>query len=162
MSQSSSVIKREQFRQAKHIHGGLWQMAVAVLGVTLARLWIPTKRLRISLYRSVFAKKYPPGVNENEAEKPLWAYSSLNALFTRGIKPEYRPIPSGTPDFLCPCDGTIQDVGRINRDKLLTLKGIEYTLSSLLPETDTRPFENGHYAIIFQSPASMLESVLLR
>jgi len=146
------MIKREQFRQAKYIHGGLWKFLIAVLGVKLARLRIPTTRLRTSLYRSVFGKKYPPGIDENEAEQPLSAYPSLNALFTRGIKPEFRPITTGTPQFLAPCDGTVQDHGRLNRDKLLTLKGIEYTLDSLLPNVDTRPFENGHYAIIFLSP----------
>jgi phosphatidylserine decarboxylase len=145
-------IRREQFRQAKFIHGGLLKMAVAFLGVKLARMRIPTKRLRMSIYRKLFGKKYPPGINEVEAEQPISAYPSLNALFTRGIKPEFRPIPAGTPQLLCPCDGTVQDVGRIDHGKLLTLKNIEYTLGSLLPQVDTRPFENGHYAIIFLSP----------
>src|SRR5262249_22316954 len=93
-----------------------------------------------------------PGLNENEAEKPLWAYPSLNALFTRGIKPEFRPIPAATPQFLCPCDGTVQEVGRVEQGKILTLKGIEYTLASLLPNVDTRPFADGHFAILFLSP----------
>jgi phosphatidylserine decarboxylase len=148
----AKLIQREQFLQAKHLHGGLWKFLVAVLGVKLARLRIPTKKLRTSLFRSVFAKKYPPGINEIEAELPLSAYPSLNALFTRGIKPEFRPIAADTPQFLSPCDGRVQDFGRVKQDKLLTLKGIEYTLDSLLPRVDTKPFENGHYAIIFLSP----------
>ncbi len=57
----------------------------------------------LGLYRGFFAKRYPPGLNEQEAEKPLWAYPSLNALFTRGVKPECRPIPTGTSQFLAPC-----------------------------------------------------------
>jgi phosphatidylserine decarboxylase len=152
MNHPAKPIRREQFRQAKLIHGGLWKLLVAVVGVKLARLWIPTKRLRLSVYRTMFGKKYPPGIDENEAEQPLWMYSSLNALFTRGIKPEFRPIAPGVPQFLSPCDGTVQDVGRLNRDKLLTLKGTEYTLASLVPMVDASPFENGHYAIIFLSP----------
>jgi phosphatidylserine decarboxylase len=145
-------IHREQFRQAKRIHGGLWKLFVAYLGVKLARLRIPTKRLRMSIYRSVFGKKYPPGLDENEAERPLWSYPSLNALFTRGIKPECRPIPNNTPQFLSPCDGTVQEIGRVRDNKILTLKGIEYTLDSLAPHTDTTPFEDGHFAIVFLSP----------
>jgi phosphatidylserine decarboxylase len=152
MSSRTSAIKREQFLQAKRIHGGWWKFCVALLGIKLARLRIPTRRLRLSLYRSVFGKKYPPGLDEHEAEKPLWDYPSLNALFTRGIKPECRPIPSGTAQFLCPCDGTVQEVGRIEQGKILTLKGIEYTLESMLPQVDTRPFEGGHYATVFLSP----------
>jgi phosphatidylserine decarboxylase len=152
MNPPAKLIKREQFRQAKFIHGGLWKFLVAVLGVKLARLPIPTKKLRTSLYRTIFNKKYPPGINEDESAQPLSAYPSLNALFTRGIKPEFRPIPADTPQFLCPCDGAVQDLGRLDRDKLLTLKGIEYSLRSLLPDVDTQPFENGHYAIVFLSP----------
>jgi phosphatidylserine decarboxylase len=149
---AKKTIKREQFRQAKRIHGGLWKLFIALAGVKLARLWIPTKRLRLRLYRGVFNKKYPPGLDETEAEKPLWMYPSLNALFTRGIKPEFRPIAHDAPAFLSPCDGTVQDIGRLKRNKLLTVKGIEYTLDSLLPRVDTSVFENGHYAIVFLSP----------
>lgn len=148
----AKIIKREQRRQARQIHGGLWKLLVALMGVKLARLRIPTKKLRLKLYRGAFNKKYPPGINENECEKPLWMYSSLNALFTRGIKPEYRPIAPDSPQFVSPCDGTVQDVGRLHEGKLLTLKGIEYSLESLLPDVDTSVYENGQYAIIFLSP----------
>jgi phosphatidylserine decarboxylase len=142
----------EQFRQARTIHGGLWNYCLAVLGVRLSRLPIPTRRLRLALYRGLFSKKYPPGLDENESEHPLWTYPSLNAVFTRGIKPQYRPIPAATPQFLSPCDGTVQEIGRIEKGKLLTLKGIEYTLNSLLPHVDTAPFQDGHFAILFLSP----------
>jgi phosphatidylserine decarboxylase len=152
MDNRAVTIRREQFSQAKRIHGGLWKLFIAALGIKLARLRIPTKRLRLAVYRSIFGKKYPPGLDESEAERPLWEYPSLNALFTRGIKPEYRPIPAGTPEFLCPCDGTVQEIGRLDHDRLLTLKGIEYSLGSLAPHTDTRPFEHGHFAIVFLSP----------
>jgi phosphatidylserine decarboxylase len=142
----------EQFRQAKRIHGGLLKLAVAVVGVKLARVPIPSKRLRLWVYRGLYGKKYPPGLDESEADRPLWAYRSLNALFTRAIRPECRPIPAGAADFLAPCDGTVQEFGRIAGGKLLTLKGIEYTLESLLPNTDPRPFEGGHFVVIFLSP----------
>jgi len=149
---STRAIRREQRRQAKQIHGGLWNLLVAISAVKLARLPIPSKRMRVALYRKVFGKKYPPGINEDEAEKPLAAYRSLNALFTRGIKPEFRPIPCAAPQFLSPCDGTVQEIGRLDQGMLFCLKGTRYTLSSLLPTVDTRPFENGHFAIVFLSP----------
>jgi phosphatidylserine decarboxylase len=152
MTKRSFTIKLEQFRQARRIHGGLLKLGIAVLGIKLSRLSIPSKRLRLRVYREVFGRKYPPGLDEDEAERPLWTYPSLNALFTRGIKPHCRPIPAGTPQFLSPCDGTVQDVGRVEGNKLLTLKGVEYTLSSLLPHTDPRPFEGGHFLVIFLSP----------
>jgi phosphatidylserine decarboxylase len=144
-------IKLEQFRQARRIHGGLLKFAFAVLGVKLAHLPIP-RSWRLRLFRDLYRKKYPPGLDENEAERPLTAYPSLNALFTRGIRPEFRPIPLGTPQFLSPCDGTIQDVGRVEAGKILTLKGIEYSLASLLSHPDAEAFEGGHFLVVFLSP----------
>lgn len=152
MTQDRRTIRAEQFRQARHLSGGLRNLSLAALGVRLAWLPIPGRRLRLWFYRGLFSKRYPPGVDESEAEKPLWAYPSLNAMFTRGVKPECRPIPAGTPQFLSPCDGKVQDIGRIDGGKILTLKGIEYTLGSLLPRTDPRTLEGGHFAVIFLSP----------
>jgi len=152
VDQQARRIKREEARQARHIHGGLLKFWVALLGIKLSRLRIPSRRLRLLVYRNVFGKKYPPGLNEQEVEKSLAEYPSLNAVFTRGIKPEFRPISAGTPQVLSPCDGTIQDVGRIEQGRLLTVKGIEYSLDTLLRFTDTTSFEGGHYAIVFLSP----------
>ena len=33
MNPPTKTIKREQFRQAKQVHGGLWKFLIAVLGV---------------------------------------------------------------------------------------------------------------------------------
>src|SRR6516162_3056272 len=152
MNQQHLTIKHEQFRQARRIHGGLWKLGVALLGIKLARLTIPSKRLRLWLYRDIYRKKYPPGLDENEADRPLWAYPSLNAMFTRGIKPEFRSIPACAEKILSPCDGTIQDIGRVENGRLLTLKGIEYTLDSLLAHTNPAAFESCHFVVIFLSP----------
>jgi phosphatidylserine decarboxylase len=152
MNRLDSTIRREQTRMARRIHGGLVRFWIARLGITLSRLPITGKRLRLALYRNVFDKKYPPGLDEDEAELPLWAYASLNAVFTRGLKPECRPIPAGTPQFLAPCDGTVQDVGRVQGGKIFTVKGIEYTLDALLAGPNACAFEDGHYVIIFLSP----------
>lgn len=144
--------RMEQYRQASAIHGGLLNLWMASLAVRLSRIKIPSKRLRLQLYRTIYGKKYAP-LNESELEKPLWAYPSFNALFTRGVRPELRPIPLSVDQFFCPCDGTIQEVGQIKEDKLLTIKGTEYTVASLLAGMDSGPFHNGHFAIIFLSPS---------
>jgi phosphatidylserine decarboxylase len=145
-------MKVEQIRQSKRIHGGLMKLLVALIGIRLARMKIPSERLRASLYRKIFEKKYPPGLNEAEAEHPLGRYPTLNAVFTRGIKPELRPLANGASQFLCPCDGTIQAIGRIQPDTLIQAKGVEYRLQSLAPHVDPRPFADGHFAVIFLSP----------
>jgi phosphatidylserine decarboxylase len=143
--------KLEECRQAKNIHGGVLKLCAASLAVRLSRLPIPSKRLRLRLYSTIYGKKYPP-LDEAELEQPLWKYRSFNALFTRGIRPELRPISSATNQLLCPCDGRVQDVGRIQDGRILTVKGIEYTLRSLLADVDAGAFRDGHYAIFFLSP----------
>lgn len=144
--------KLEEVRQACSIHGGVVRLCVAALGVKLARVKIPSKRLRMLVFRTVYGKKFH-ALDEAEFEQPLWAYPSLNALFTRGVRPELRPIPDAVNQFLCPCDGRVQDVGKIDHDRLITVKGVEYTVDSLLPGVDTTAFNGGHFGIIFLSPS---------
>lgn len=151
MSKLGFRTKLEEIRLAARIHGGLLPMCIAALGVRLARLPIPSRRLRTMLYRKVFGKKYA-ALDEAELERPIGDYRSLNALFTRGVRPECRPLAEGTEQFLSPCDGRVQEVGRLDRDRLLTVKGVEYTGASLLPGIDAAALHDGHYAIIFLSP----------
>lgn len=143
--------KFEQYRQSLSIHGGVLQLCATALGVRLSRVKIPSQPLRLRLYRTVYGKKYPP-LDETELEQPLGMYPSFNALFTRGVRPELRPIPESTNHLLCPCDGTVQDVGGIKDGKLLTVKGIEYSVPSLLVGAGADDFRDGHYAIVFLSP----------
>lgn len=150
-SEKTRRIRREQFRQAKQIHGGLVNLLGAALAIKLSRLPIPGRKFRLSVYRGAFAKKYP-GLDELEAERPLWEYPSINALFTRGIRPECRPIHDDRGQFVSPCDGTTQEIGRIENGRIVTLKGIEYTLESLLPGLDAAELNGGQYAVIFLSP----------
>lgn len=146
------AIRYVQFSQARRIHGGLLRFVVAVIVVHLSRLPIPSRGLRERLFRDFYARAYPPGLNEEEAERPLADYPSLNALFTRGVKPEYRPIPVDPSEVLSPCDGKVQDVGRIAEGQLITAKGIAYSLSSLMPGMDTSVYEGGAFVVIFLSP----------
>lgn len=126
-------------------------MCAAAMGVRLARVPIPSQ-FRAKLYRAVYGKKYAP-LREDQLERPLADFRSLNDLFTRGVKSEYRPISPHADQLLCPCDGTVQDVGTLRRDTMLTAKCIEYPLAALIPGVDPKPYENGRFAIVFLSPA---------
>lgn len=152
MKATKITTRLEQYRQARAIHGGFMNFWLAALAVRLSRLPIPTQRLRTRLYRTVYGKKYA-ALDESELERPLEAYRSFNALFTRGVRPELRPIPQTSNQFLCPCDGRIQEVGSIRQDNILTVKGFEYNIASLLAGIDAGTFYNGHFAIIFLSPS---------
>jgi phosphatidylserine decarboxylase len=141
----------EQVRQAKCIHGGLLSLCAVSLAVRVSRMPIPFRRLRMRVYRTIFGKKYE-ALNEAEADRPLWAYPSFNALFTRAVKPELRPISRHADQFICPCDGRIQEIGTIEDGKILTVKGVEYTVGSILAGADSSPFHGGRFAIVFLSP----------
>lgn len=142
----------EQLRQARSIHGGVINMWAAACGVKLSRVPIPSRRMREHVYRTIYGRKYS-ALREDELERPLAEFRSLNDLFTRGVRPEFRPIPDEDAHLLCPCDGTVQEVGSLQQDTLLTVKGIGYSLQSLLPGVDPRRFENGSYGVFFLSPA---------
>jgi phosphatidylserine decarboxylase len=47
----------------------------------------------------------------------------------------------------------VQDVGVIEDDRILTVKGIEYTLRALLGGANAESFHGGRFAIVFLSPA---------
>jgi len=142
----------EQIRQARKIHGGTMKMCAAAVGVKLARMPIPSRRLRERVYRTVYGQKYT-ALNEQQLERPLAEFRSLNELFTRGVRSECRPICDEEDAILCPCDGTVQDFGMLTGDTLLTAKHIAYPLTALLPDVNVQHLENGRFAIFFLSPA---------
>ena len=142
----------EQFRQARQIHGGTVKMAAAAVGVKLARLPIPSKRLRERLFRTIYGRKYAQ-LREEQLEQPLAEFRSLNELFTRGIRSDLRPIEKGNEHLVCPCDGVVQDSGDLTDDTMLTAKEISYPLADLLPHVSLETLRGGTYAIYFLSPA---------
>lgn len=144
-------VRLEQFRQARRIHGGLAGMLTAAAGVHLSRLPIPGKALRRRVFSMMYGGKYG-ALDESELEQPLTEYRSINALFTRGVRDELRPLSERTDVLLSPVDGTVQDEGLIQNDTVLTVKQIPYILNSLCPETDTDSFKHGRFAILFLSP----------
>lgn len=142
----------EQIKQARQIHGGVVNMCAAAVGVKLSRLRIPSRKMRERMWRSIYGNKYD-ALQEDELERPIGDYRTFNELFTRGVRSEYRPLSETDRQFICPCDGTVQDLGILHRDTMLTAKGIEYPLDALLPGLDVEPYENGNFSIFFLSPA---------
>lgn len=144
-------VRLEQFRQARRIHGGTLNMMGAALGVKLSRLPIPTAALRRKVFRMLYGGKYE-ALDEAELEIPLEEFPSINALFTRGVRRELRPLPERADQFVSPVDSKVQDCGQLQNDTVMTIKGIRYTLDSLCPETNIDPYRDGQFAILFLSP----------
>lgn len=144
-------VRLEQTRQARQIHGGWLNLAVASAGVRLARVPIPTARLRRAVYGHVYGGKYPR-LTETELERPLGEYRSLNELFARGAGPRLHPKPASPQQIVSPCDGRVQAIGRLRQGTLITAKHTRYSLASLLPRTDTGSLLGGDFAVVFLSP----------
>jgi len=111
--------------------------------------WKPLKNFAISLYTKLHT------VNLDEAViTDKYGYESLNAFFTRALKPESRPLDSDRDSWICPVDGTVSQAGSIDNGRIFQAKGRDFTLLELLGGNDelASPFVNGKFATLYLSP----------
>ena len=82
------------------------------------------------------------------------AFRSLNAFFTRELVPDARPIAPGDDTIVCPSDGHLTELGRLDDDRLLQAKGKTYTLEALLAEPADliSSFRGGSFLTIYLAP----------
>ena len=99
-----------------------------------------------------FARAYR--LDLDEAERPLVDYPSLQALFTRRLKPGLRPQAEPVAGFVnSPVDGRMVACGRIQAGQAIQAKGLPYRIEELLKH-DPRAsrFDGGHYLTLYLSP----------
>ena len=92
-------------------------------------------------------------VNMAEAANPdPTAYDTFNAFFTRALKPGARPLADAA--FVCPVDGAISQLGRIEGDRIFQAKGHHYDTRTLLggDAALAQAFQGGSFATIYLSP----------
>jgi phosphatidylserine decarboxylase len=85
-------------------------------------------RLRSPIYRT-FARAV--GADLSECLLPLEAHPSLGAFFVRRLATGARAIARDEDALVSPCDGRVQEVGRVERGSLLQAKGHSYSLAEL-------------------------------
>ncbi len=98
-----------------------------------------------------FVGKYQ--VNMAEAANPdLTSYSTFNDFFTRALQPDARPLAQA--QWICPVDGAISQLGRIDKNQIFQAKGHAYSSDALLAGDTARaaPFLDGHFACLYLSP----------
>ncbi len=100
-----------------------------------------------------FANHYQ--VNMEEAEQAdLDHYANFNDFFTRALKPQARPVESGTSTVISPADGVISQIGSLSHESIIQAKGRNYSALTLLgghPD-DTAPFINGNFTTLYLAP----------
>ncbi|BCD62154.1 phosphatidylserine decarboxylase [Nitratiruptor sp. YY08-13] len=75
-------------------------------------------------------------------------YESLNALFTRALQ-KRRDIEDGV---IAPTDSLITQVGMLQHNIALQIKGMQYSIDNLLRECDASRIYNGEYINCYLSP----------
>ncbi len=94
-------------------------------------------------------------VDMDQAERPASDYSCFNDFFTRALKPGARPLADGGEHILCPADGAISQLGRIEDGRILQAKGQSYSAAELLggDAALAARFDGGHFITIYLSPS---------
>ena len=98
-----------------------------------------------------FVARY--GVDLSEAMEPrVDAYASFNDFFTRALRPGVRPLARA--DWVCPVDGAVSQLGRIEHDRVIQAKGHTYTTQDLLggDQALAAAFTDGWFATLYLSP----------
>ncbi len=100
-----------------------------------------------------FVRRY--GIDLTEAEDPRpESYPTFNALFTRALAADARPLADNPKAVIAPCDGTVSAVGRLDGEGILQAKGHHYSAAELLAGAagPSHPFRNGAFITIYLSP----------
>ena len=111
--------------------------------------WRPLKNFIIRSY----TRLHP--VNMQEAVEPdMFAYESLNAFFTRALKPQCRPLDEDLDHWLCPVDGSVSQAQQIVEGRIFQAKGQDYSLLELVggDEELNTLFNEGIFATLYLSP----------
>jgi phosphatidylserine decarboxylase len=113
----------------------------------VANLPVP-RPLRASVYRA-FARVF--GARLEEVELPLAEYGSINAFFTRQLKPGLRPV--ATDAIVSPVDGAVGAYGPVADDVLVQAKGRDYSLAGLVGDTAlAHSMDGGTFATLYLAP----------
>ncbi len=125
-------------------HAITWLMFVG------ARIhWTPVKNAIIRIYTRLNPVKMHEAIEED-----MFAYASLNAFFTRALKPECRPFDANEKNWLCPVDGSVSQAMAIKDGRVFQAKGHDYSLLELVGgDTELeQTFKNGQFATLYLSP----------
>ncbi|AOW53284.1 TPA: phosphatidylserine decarboxylase [Legionella pneumophila subsp. pneumophila] len=111
---------------------------------------VKNPRLKNFLIRN-FIRKFDVDMSEALIEDPK-SYDCFNDFFIRHLKPECRPLSQS--DVICPVDGCISEIGKIERGQLLQAKGKYYSVQELLACDGqlAEQFVQGQFATLYLSP----------
>jgi phosphatidylserine decarboxylase len=106
------------------------------------------RSLRPTVYRG-YSRIF--GAKPEEAELPLTEYASINAFFTRALRPGLRPVAADA--IVSPADAAVGAWGPVADDTLIQAKGRDYSLLALLgDEALAHRMDGGTFATFYLAP----------
>jgi phosphatidylserine decarboxylase len=106
------------------------------------------RRLRARVYRG-YSRVF--GATPEEAELALDEYPTLNAFFTRALRPGLRPVAARA--IVAPADAAVGAWGPVAGDTLVQAKGRNYSLKALLgDEALAHRMDGGTFATFYLAP----------
>ncbi|MFS0559369.1 phosphatidylserine decarboxylase [Terribacillus sp. 179-K 1B1 HS] len=104
-------------------------------------------RFLIPIFTSVYK------LNKEDMRYPPASYESLQALFTRQLKPGVRTIDNHPSSAVSPVDGLINDYGSIRDGMTVSVKNQQLSIAELLGgESHAANYNNGNYIVVYLSP----------
>lgn len=102
---------------------------------------------------SWFVKHYNVDMTQAIQTDPH-AYPSFNAFFTRAMHDNARPIDQTPGSIICPADGTLSQLGKINAGRIFQAKGHSFSVNELLGDDPqaAEAYQSGDFATIYLSP----------
>ncbi|SDY49992.1 phosphatidylserine decarboxylase [Evansella caseinilytica] len=92
-------------------------------------------------------------IDQNEMERELHHYRTLNELFVRKLKSGVRPVTADEKTIISPVDGLLSQIGTINETATLRIKNKDYRLSTMLGfEKAVKRYSGGIFMLFYLSP----------
>jgi phosphatidylserine decarboxylase len=92
-------------------------------------------------------------VKQNEIDYPKTGFRTFDHFFTRNLKTGTHKIDPKLDSVVSPVDARIDEFGNIHRSGIIQAKGIEYTISDLIPSKMADEFIDGSFITLYLSPA---------
>ena len=123
---------------------------------TISRLTYSITRCECKLLKNFLIKSFIAifKVDMSLAKHPDGtAYKTFNEFFTRELRLDVRPINQDKNTIICPVDGNISQIGKIESGEIFQAKGRSYDLDTLLAGDDIAVnFKDGQFATLYLSP----------
>jgi phosphatidylserine decarboxylase len=112
---------------------------------------IPLPSFILNSVTSLYCNRYK--VNREEIHYPEGGFRSFNQFFTRRLREGVHVIDSAEDSVIAPVDARIEQFGEIVDTSIIQAKGVDFSLSDLLPSDIYHFFVDGSFITFYLSPA---------